>query len=111
MSADLDAFLGHMESVLEKKEILAKYLQTPFSSDYLVVEADNQEQFVELYQSISSFLLHLPSTLAVMEWASKFTLSESQLERKLWALCSFLAKCQRYYDALNHMESLTKELI
>jgi hypothetical protein len=100
-----------MDQMISKKDLITTYLQTPFSSDYIVVEADHQAQFLELYQVISSFLLHLPSTLGVMEWASKFSLTESQLERKLWSLSTFLAKCQRYGDALNHINGLTKELM
>ena len=111
MSTDLESFLEHMDHVIGKKEMITQYLQTPFSSDYLVIESEHQAHFLELYQTISAFLLHLPTTLATMEWASKFSLTGSQLERKLWSLSAFLAKCQRYGDALNHSNSLVKELM
>lgn len=100
-----------MDSVLEKKDILTNYLQTPISSDCLIVEAEHQAEFRQLYQSVSSSLVQLPNTFSILEWAAKFSLADSQLDRKLWSLCTLLAKCQRYHEALNVHSGMIKELL
>lgn len=107
----LGAFLDHMDVVIEKRERLTNYLQTPFSSDYLLVEADYQPKFLEFFLSVSELLLHMPNTLTAMEWASHFEISDPLLERKLWSLCAVIAKCQRYHKALANMGELFQELI
>jgi len=111
MSVNMRLFLDHVEEVLEKKEVVMNYLQTPFSSDHLLVEASHQCDLLELLQSISGFLDQAPATLSTMDWASQFKASDAQLDRKLWSLSSVTARCQRYHDALNRLTKLYRELV
>lgn len=111
MSVNMGQFLDHVEQVLEKKELVTSYLQTPFSSDHLLVEAGHQSNMLQLLQSVSSFLEQSPATLKTMDWAFQFKSTDAQLERKLWTLSSVAARCQRYHDALARMVELYRELL
>lgn len=111
MNVNLEEFLAHVSTLLEKKEHITNYLQTPFSSDYLLVEAEHQSNFLQLFRDVSQFILGLPTTISAIEWAANLHIGESQLDRKLWSLCALLAKCQRYHDAVNQWSELYRELL
>lgn len=102
--------MDHVSLVIDKKDVVTSYMQTPFSADFLPVEAGHHADFLELFREMSHFLLGFHNTLTSMEWASHFNSAESQLDRKLWSLCSQLAKCQRYHDALSQWEELYRDL-
>lgn len=107
---NLEEYLDHVALVLEKKEMITAYLQAPFSAEHLSVEAGHHGNFLELFKDMSHFLLSFHNTLTSMEWTSHFDIAESQLDRKLWSVCSLLAKCQRYHDVLRQREDLYREL-
>lgn len=104
-------FLDHVEQVLEKKEMVTNYLQTPFSSDHLLVEAGHQSNLLQLLHSIACFLEQSPAMLNTMDWAYQFKSTDAVLDRKMWTLCSVSARCQRYHDALSRMVELYRELL
>jgi hypothetical protein len=105
MNALLAELTSHLERVVEQKDVLVGYLQQPFTGDSLAVEYESQRfvqqtvalifepssdhcrsrfdcrHFQMLFKTMADEISALPTRIAAIEWATKFSLQDGLLVR------------------------------
>jgi len=109
--AKLGALCSHLEKVIENKAALLSHLQCPFVvGDFIVVEAKHQRELHDLFFKMVGDIAAVEGSLESICWAKQFSLDDGVLAHKLNAMSSFMAKCQRFYEALSSIRQAVEQM-
>lgn len=105
-SAQLGELLEHLTTFLENKGAVAARVMQPFSAAHIAVEVDRQAAVVALLDRMAEFVAQFPDTMALIQQGPVVEVGDARLQSSLKIIAAQLAKCRRYFEALQEMRSV-----
>ncbi|XP_028395585.1 AUGMIN subunit 2-like [Dendronephthya gigantea] len=100
----------HFSAIVDKKDELINRLQQPFVGDHITVDAEYQRYVVDAIPCLANVLSNLTTYIENLEWSTKFTLQDGEMEKILADVSSVLAQMQSFFQSLCTSRNLMSKL-
>lgn len=110
VNEEISTLIDHLSTIILNKDLIVKYLQQPFSDEYIVINHEYHEDLCKLLTTAASNLKNQKSHLKEIEWANNLKIEETPMMKKLANLLSLSSKCENYHDTLTRIRNIVKDL-